>query len=69
MLQISVNHDLNVSLPVLYDGTSCHLSTNCTSIWCCTDVELISRSITTSLRLDPCHYTLVIQIEKLQTLK
>ncbi|VDI79784.1 Hypothetical predicted protein [Mytilus galloprovincialis] len=54
-----------VSLPALPYSTTCHLSDDCTGITCCTDVDLLSRSISTSIKLDPCEYTLQIQIEKL----
>ncbi|XP_052071180.1 uncharacterized protein LOC127709616 [Mytilus californianus] len=54
-----------VNLPILSNGTTCHLSDDCIGVTCCTDVDLISRSISTSLKLDPCEYTLQVQIEKL----
>ncbi|XP_076076023.1 uncharacterized protein LOC143046845 [Mytilus galloprovincialis] len=53
------------SLPALSNGTTCHLSDDCTGVTCCTDVDLLSRSISTSLKLDPCEYTLQVQIENL----
>ncbi|VDI38368.1 Hypothetical predicted protein [Mytilus galloprovincialis] len=54
-----------VNLIALPNGTTCHLSNDCTGVTCCTDVDLLSRSISTSLKLDPCQYTLQVQIEKL----
>jgi hypothetical protein len=43
----------------------CHIADYCTGITCCTDVDLIGRSITTSVDLDVCDYTLQVKIEKL----
>ncbi|CAC5375019.1 unnamed protein product [Mytilus coruscus] len=54
-----------VNLPALPNGTTCQLSDDCTGVTCCTDVDPLSRSISTSLKLDPCEYTLQVQIEKL----
>lgn len=54
-----------VSLPSVANSTSCHLFTDCTSVTCCTDVNLINRSVRTSLILDPCQYSLEVQIERL----
>ena len=57
-------HD--ISLPALPNGLmSCHIADYCTGITCCTDVDLIGRSITTSVDLDVCDYTLEVKIEKL----
>ena len=57
-------HD--ISLPTLPNGlVSCHIADYCTGITCCTDVELIGRSISASVDLDVCDYTLQVKIEKL----
>ena len=54
-----------VSLPTLGDSTSCHLYDYCTGLTCCTEVDIIGRSINTYLTLDPCNRQLKVGIERL----
>ena len=55
----------NISLPRLPESTACHIPDFCTGVTCCTEIELLQRAVTTSVKLDPCLYTLEVQIEKL----
>ncbi|XP_052081233.1 uncharacterized protein LOC127719257 [Mytilus californianus] len=49
----------------LDQSTVCHLYDYCTGITCCTDVDIIGRSINTFVTLDPCNRRMSIGIEKL----
>ncbi|XP_076086925.1 uncharacterized protein LOC143057500 [Mytilus galloprovincialis] len=53
-----------VTLIALDESTACHLYDFCTGITCCTNVEMIGRSINTYLTLDPCNKRMSIGIEK-----
>ncbi|VDH92137.1 Hypothetical predicted protein [Mytilus galloprovincialis] len=53
-----------VTLIALKESTACHLYDFCTGITCCTNVEMIGRSINTYLTLDPCNKRMSIGIEK-----
>lgn len=44
---------------------SCHVGESCTEISCCTETEIISRSLETKLIIDPCDFRLTVGIEKL----
>ncbi|XP_052090897.1 uncharacterized protein LOC127727822 [Mytilus californianus] len=55
--------DLSLTLP---SSVSCVVPTDCSALTCCTDIKLISRSISTHIAIDPCNYTMSISIEKLQ---
>ncbi|VDI06314.1 Hypothetical predicted protein [Mytilus galloprovincialis] len=54
-----------VSLSPLPNNTFCHLYDYCTGVTCCSDVELIGRTIKTYVSLDPCNRKMSIGIEKL----
>ncbi|KAJ8320500.1 LOW QUALITY PROTEIN: hypothetical protein KUTeg_002087 [Tegillarca granosa] len=49
------------------DKINCYIPSYCTRVQCCMDVDLIQRSVITTLDLDPCNMTLILQIEKLHT--
>ncbi|XP_071123208.1 uncharacterized protein [Mytilus edulis] len=51
-----------LSLP---QDVSCHVRESCTEISCCTETEIISRSLETKLIIDPCDFRLTVGIEKL----
>ncbi|XP_063420822.1 uncharacterized protein LOC134706043 [Mytilus trossulus] len=48
----------------LDQSTVCHLYDYCTGVTCCTDVDIIGRSINTYVTLDPCNRRLSLGIEK-----
>ena len=44
--------------------TRCLMTTTCTAVDCCTDVDFIPRSFKTFVHIDPCTQEMVIGIEK-----
>ena len=56
--------DKSVSLPKVEGQLSCHLSSECTNMECCTDVDFIPRSFRFYLYIDPCKYQITVGIEK-----
>lgn len=44
---------------------SCHVGESCTEISCCTDTEMIARSLETKLIIAPCDFKLTVGIDRL----
>ncbi|KAL5015120.1 hypothetical protein ScPMuIL_009390 [Solemya velum] len=55
-----------VKVPPLYDPITCVLSTSCTGVDCCVDIDVLGKAINTFVDLDACAYTMDIGIEKLK---
>ncbi|CAC5411203.1 unnamed protein product [Mytilus coruscus] len=53
----------SVSLPNITDSTKCHLTSACTAVECCTEIDFLSRSFRTYLHIDPCTQILYLGIE------
>ncbi|KAK3612535.1 hypothetical protein CHS0354_024512 [Potamilus streckersoni] len=57
---------MNTTLKLLPQSVSCHISSSCMAIDCCTHMPEIGTSLTTFLHLDPCTYHLEVGIERLR---
>ncbi|CAG2251944.1 unnamed protein product [Mytilus edulis] len=55
----------NVTLPLLPDEISCFISPSQSEVSCCVEVDILKRSLQTSLTLDTCTYKLTVRIENL----
>ena len=44
--------------------TTCHLFDTCTGVRCCSDVDVISRSLNTYLTIDTCSQRMSVGVEK-----
>ena len=64
-LLLSAACSSTVTLPALTSHpVSCQLADSCLSVDCCVSVSDISRNLHIRLVLDPCAYTLMIQMER-----
>ena len=54
---------VSVDLPSLPSYMSCQLSSSCTQIQCCMNIESIGRSFQVNFNIDPCTYSLKTEIE------
>lgn len=65
MLSLSSACSSTVTLPALTSHpVSCQLADSCLGVDCCVSVSDISRNLHIQLVLDPCAYTLTIQMER-----
>lgn len=48
------------------DLINCYLSDTCTTTSCCVEDKVLKRNIETVVKIDPCKFTLKLEIEKLQ---
>ncbi|XP_062596534.1 uncharacterized protein LOC134257978, partial [Saccostrea cucullata] len=48
------------------DDINCYLSDTCTTVSCCVEDSVLKRNIETRVSIDPCKFTMKLEIEKLQ---
>lgn len=48
------------------DLINCYLSDTCTTISCCVEDKVLRRNMETVVKIDPCKFTMMLEIEKLQ---
>jgi hypothetical protein len=57
---------LNIDLPALPEGASCHIPDSCTGVNCCVDYDVIGKSFHAYILLDACGDKMTVGIEKKQ---
>lgn len=48
------------------DLINCYLSDTCTTVSCCVEDKVLKRNMETVVKIDPCKFTMMLEIEKLQ---